>query len=320
MKLITRLCLAASLAGILAGCASKQEANPDLSFTGESASLLSTGISAPATETKVDVTFRSALNWVVTAEDQAQNPAGWIVIHPAAGPAGDAAITITVTANPSMTARSGVVTFTSRDLTKTIQVTQAARSRYPITELLLSESSLELEEGDSYTLVATVLPSFTDDDKTVTWRTSNSAVATVVDGEVKALSVGKATITATAGDLSAVCTVTVVEKPEPEPEPIPVESVVLDQTALLLMVGESATLIATVLPENADDKTVTWTSNNPGVATVDHGVVTAVKSGTAIITAKAGTKSATCTVTVKAPGEGSSGENLDDDIDIDPWN
>ncbi len=79
---------------------------------------------------------------------------------------------------------------------------------------------------------------------------------------------------------------------------IPVESVTLSSTALGLEKGYSATLTATVLPDDATDKTVTWTSSDQSVATVSGGVVTAIKAGTCTITAAAGGKSATCIVTV----------------------
>lgn len=83
---------------------------------------------------------------------------------------------------------------------------------------------------------------------------------------------------------------------------VAVESVTLDQaTAELTVGGEDLTLTATVNPENATDKTVTWTSSDETVATVSGGVVTAVGVGETTITATAGDKSATCTVTVKEP-------------------
>ena len=81
---------------------------------------------------------------------------------------------------------------------------------------------------------------------------------------------------------------------------IPVTSVALDKTELVLIVGDAAVqLKATVLPEDATDKTVTWSIDKTSVATVDAtGKVTAVAEGEATITAKAGDKTATCKVTV----------------------
>ena len=82
---------------------------------------------------------------------------------------------------------------------------------------------------------------------------------------------------------------------------VAVESVTLNKTQLTLDVGGEETLTATVAPDNATDKTVTWSSDNAAVATVENGKVTAVSAGSATITATAGDKSATCTVTVNAP-------------------
>ena len=82
---------------------------------------------------------------------------------------------------------------------------------------------------------------------------------------------------------------------------MPVSGVALDKTSAELQVGKTLTLTATVTPDNATDKAVAWTSSNDAVATVDaNGVVTAKAEGTATITATAGGKTATCTVTVKA--------------------
>ena len=82
---------------------------------------------------------------------------------------------------------------------------------------------------------------------------------------------------------------------------VPATGVTLDKTSLTLTEGESAQLTATVMPENATNKAVTWESSNTDVATVDaDGTVTAVNAGTATITATAGEAEATCTVTVEA--------------------
>lgn len=79
---------------------------------------------------------------------------------------------------------------------------------------------------------------------------------------------------------------------------VAVESVALNKTELTFKVGENETLTATVTPYDATNKSVTWTSSNTQVVTVDAGKVTAVSAGTATITATASGKSATCAVTV----------------------
>ena len=88
----------------------------------------------------------------------------------------------------------------------------------------------------------------------------------------------------------------------PQPDPVTVKEIKLDKTTLPLNVGETGQLTATVLPENADDKTVAWKSDDERVATVSKtGLVTAVAEGGATITATAGGKKATCTVTITDP-------------------
>jgi hypothetical protein len=84
---------------------------------------------------------------------------------------------------------------------------------------------------------------------------------------------------------------------------VPVAGVRLDQSALTLKVNETAALVATVEPEGAENKAVTWESNNAGVASVSDGTVTATGVGTAVITVKSAENqelTATCTVTVQA--------------------
>lgn len=107
-----------------------------------------------------------------------------------------------------------------------------------------------------------------------------------------------------------------------EVQEIPVEGVILDKTSAELEIGKTLSLTATVSPDDATDKTVTWTSSDEAVATVENGVVTAVSAGEAVITAMAGDKEATCAVTVKAaqqPAEGIdilTGDTLDANFDI----
>lgn len=83
-----------------------------------------------------------------------------------------------------------------------------------------------------------------------------------------------------------------------KPETVAVTEVTLNQADAAMLKGENVTLTATVKPDNAADKTLTWTTSDEDVATVANGVVTAVAEGDAVITAKAGDKTATCAVSV----------------------
>ena len=116
-------------------------------------------------------------------------------------------------------------------------------------------------------------------------------MAIVANGTVTAKGFGTATITAKAGSKTATCEVTVV------PKEIPATAITLSDTTLNLQKGNTATLTATVTPENSTDA-VEWSSSDESVATIANGVVTAKGIGTATITAKAGSKTATCEVTV----------------------
>ena len=161
-----------------------------------------------------------------------------------------------------------------------------------VTSVTLAPTELNLIVGGSATLKATVNPDNATN-RDVTWSTSNDKIATVENGVVKGVAPGTATITATAGGMTATCKVTVALAV------VPVESISLDQTQLKLYVGDHMTLKATVAPSNATDKAVTWKSDDETVATVDNGTVTAVGEGEATIKATTNNgKTASCTVTV----------------------
>ena len=168
-----------------------------------------------------------------------------------------------------------------------------SRNVIPVKEVILSETSLTLKEGESYTLTATVTPADATE-RTVTWKSGNPDVATVSDeGKIEAVHTGTCIITASAGGKVSECMITVTS------ETIAVEQITLSATSLSLKLGDSRALTATVIPSDATDSQVTWSSSNPSVATVsDQGEVTAVRAGNCTITATAGGKSATCTVTV----------------------
>lgn len=169
-------------------------------------------------------------------------------------------------------------------------------STVSVSSVSLNTATIEMVEGETFSLVATVLPKDAEYDG-VTWASSNASVANVNSGTVTAIKEGTATITASAGGKYSTCTVKVSAKV------VPVTSITLDKTSLSMKVGETETITATVNPDNATDKTVTWGSSDVSVATVADGRVTAKKSGEATITAKSGSCIAECKVTITVSTE-----------------
>ena len=206
----------------------------------------------------------------------------------------------TVDANGTVTAKragTAVITATSTNGKTAGCTVTVSKKEIPITEVRLNKSTETLTEGETTTLTATVLPENTTDSKSLSWRSSNSEVATVdANGTVTAKRAGTAVITATSTNgKTAGCTVTVSKKE------IPIIEISLDKSSATLTEGETTTIVATVLPENTtDSKSVSWSSSNSEVATVDaNGTVTAKRAGTAVITATSTNgKTAGCTVTV----------------------
>ena len=193
---------------------------------------------------------------------------------------------------------TATITVTAQDggKTATCEVTVKAKV-YPVTSISLDMTKITLTEGEDFTLTATVNP-YNATNKNVTWKSSNNEVAAISDGKVTALKPGTATITVTTedGGKTATCEVTVKAKV------YHVTSVSLDKTSATLTEGEEITLTATVTPDNATNKEVTWRSSNNNIASVINGKVTALKPGTATITVTTqdGGKTATCEVIVNA--------------------
>lgn len=150
--------------------------------------------------------------------------------------------------------------------------------RKSVTGVTLDKTSAIIEKGHTLTLNATITP---DDagNKDIIWKTSNPDVATVSDtGVVTAKNDGTATITVTTvdGAETAACAVTVKTS---------VTGVTLNKTSAVIKKGSTLSLAVTVIPSDATNKDVIWTSSNPDIAAVSSiGVVTARSSGTATIT------------------------------------
>ena len=166
----------------------------------------------------------------------------------------------------------------------------------PLKTITLNKHEVTILQNQQDTIIATLTPADADE-QFIIWTSSNMNVATVTNGVITALEIGEAIIHATNvdGTIGDSCIITVIDPI------IHVTSVSLDTTALTLDVPQTTTLVATVLPEDATDKSVTWVSDNEAVATVAEGVVTAVAEGTANITVTTtdGEFKATCVVTVR---------------------
>ena len=192
---------------------------------------------------------------------------------------------------------------------KSLSITISAQTNVPVTGVSLNKTELTLTEGNIETLTATITPDNATN-KNVTWSSDTPSVASVNNGVVTAVAPGTATITVTTedGSKTATCAVTV------KAATVSVTGVTLSQTQASLYSNRTPntlTLTATVAPDDATNKAVTWTSSDSTVATVDqNGVVTAVAPGTATITVTTahGSFTATCTVTVSrySSGGGSS--------------
>jgi uncharacterized protein YjdB len=167
----------------------------------------------------------------------------------------------------------------------------------PVTSVSVSPASASVSVGGTQQLTATVLPSNATN-QTVSWSSSNTSVATVnASGLVTGVATGTATITVTTqdGSRTATSSITVTNTT------VPVTGVSVSPTSASLNVAATQQLTATVLPSNATNKNVSWSTSNASVATVNAtGLVTAVAVGAATITVTTqdGSKTATSSITV----------------------
>lgn len=169
--------------------------------------------------------------------------------------------------------------------------------------ITLNQNSLTLTRGNRASLVATILPEEAQGTEVV-WSSSNEEVATVEDGKITTYKAGKAIIKVQTkiNSLEATCMLTVLNPVTPPPvSNINVTGVSLNKDEITLLAGgEKSTLEATIAPNNATNKNITWTSTDEDVATVVNGEITPIGAGTATIKVitQDGNKEATCEVTV----------------------
>ena len=150
--------------------------------------------------------------------------------------------------------------------------------------------------GDTVELKATVIPENATN-KAVLWQSLDSSVALVNNGRVTGVSEGSTVITvlcaSSTAAATATCVVNVIDGA--------VTGLTFNKSEHSMYIGDTYTLIPTVLPEHAKDKTVIWQSSDESVATVANGVVTAVNEGEVTITGRAGEAEASCTFTISDP-------------------
>ena len=178
--------------------------------------------------------------------------------------------------------QGGVVIITATTVEGGYIATCVVTVREPVTTVKLDYETYSLGVGKNVKLTATVTTE-TATNQNVVWTSSNEDVATVNQkGKVTGIKTGYATITATAldgSDVEATCEVRVVNA---------VESITISDNYVSLFVGDTEKLKVTIKPSNATFKTATWTTSDASVAIVDDkGVITALKAGSATITAAA---------------------------------
>ena len=196
----------------------------------------------------------------------------------------------TTTKKPTTTTKKPTTT------TKKPTTTKPTNKVIAITSVKINQKSLTVVTGKTGKLTATINPSNTTQSKALTWSSSNTKIATVdKNGVVKGIKKGTANITVkTSNGKTATVKVTVTN-------PVKIKSVKLNKKTLKLELGKSATVKATINPSNTtDSKTLTWSTSNKKVATVDkNGKITAKGAGKATITVKTSNgKKATVKVTV----------------------
>ena len=173
------------------------------------------------------------------------------------------------------------------------------KKREPVTGLALNHTSKTLRIGETLQLAPVFTPT-SPTNQNVYWYMNNDSVATIENGLVTAILEGTVTITCVSedGNHEATCAIIVTND-----APISVTGVSLNKKTLQMVVGNTATLTASVLPANASNKSVTWTSSNTATATISAtGTISAKAEGVTTITCKTidGNYTAECYVVVSA--------------------
>lgn len=246
-----------------------------------------TGLTLDFSSVRLDLGETFRVTAVITPDDATNKVLKWI--------SSDTGV-VSVNENGLLTAvGSGVATVICQSVDSGINALCNVTVNQPVTHIKLSNSSMTVRKGQVFWLNATCYPENALN-KEVAWSSDDTSIATVdKDGKVTTLKPGNCVIKATSQDsgVSEKCILTVLQ---------PVTGITLDRSDETILVGESFVLVPTVMPEDADNKNVIYTSNDTSVATVDeHGVVTGVSGGRTVIIAQTEERGlvASCMVTVQ---------------------
>ena len=224
-------------------------------------------VSLDKTSLQIPIGSKATLTAIILPENATVKDVIWSSSNPSIATVGSITGEIT-----GIAAGSTVITATTVDGHFSAQC--PVQVVVPVTGITLDKNTMTISEGETQALMATVLPDNAYN-KEVVWSSSNQAVATVTgDGKVTGVSAGSAVITATTsdGNKKATCRITVIK-------PIPINEIILSKNTLSMIVGESFTLTATILPSNATETDLSWKVDDSSVATVTDGKVTALKKG-----------------------------------------
>ena len=252
------------------------------------APVLVSSIAVSQTTVSMTVSQTQQIITTVSPSNAANNTLSWLSSNTAIATVSSSGLITSVAVG------SATITVQSTDgsnISRTISISVSTNT-ITITSIVLAPSSASLTPGATTQLSSTIMPSNANN-KTLNWSSSNTAIVVVnSSGLVTAIASGTANVWATSTDGSnqtGACIITVS---------VPATSISLNQSTVTMHPGNTLTLVETVLPSNATNKTVTWTSNSANATVNSLGVITAVAVGSAVITARCGTLTTTCVVSI----------------------
>lgn len=184
----------------------------------------------------------------------------------------------TTTKSKSKTSTNANTSSTTKAKSTSVTTDRSTNKKVEVEKITLNAPKAKIEINEELTIIATVTPDSAND-KSITWNSSDTSVATVSNtGVVKAIKDGSVSISATSTNGKCATLNLIVNKPK-----VDVTELNLDESDFSLEVGKENRIIANVLPYEATDKTIKWTSSDDKVAKIDNGKVKALKAGEVII-------------------------------------